>query len=218
MTQTSTTPVIDQRGKIITTAILFDTAAELSTMEQGERLAVLTDEFAPIAADIAAWCRARGHRLVESVEMTAGHRYVIEKGTDDRHGTSLAMVISSDGLEELLSPLAFALAAALEGMDVSLYFQGPAVRVLSTGFRPKLRGWGRPFSRFAAAGMAKTGHVAATTKLRQLRSLGARIYVCGGSMPHFKVAPDDLMFDDLPLVEYFTFMEVMERADVTLYS
>jgi predicted peroxiredoxin len=127
------------------------------------------------------------------------------------------MVISSDGLEELLSPLGFALAAALEGMDVHLYFQGPAVRVLTHQFRLKLRGWARPFSRFAEAGMRKAGHIPAKQKLEQLRNLGAQLYVCGASMPHFKVTEDELMFGDLPLVEYFTFMAIMERADIQLY-
>lgn len=218
MTANTTIPVLDRRGKSISTAIVFDVAAELDQMAEGDRLDIITDDFKPIEEDIAAWCRMREHRLIESTATPAGQRYIIEKGTGRRRDTRLAMVISSDGLEELLSPLAFALAAALEGMDVNLYFQGPAVRVLTRNYRPKLKGWARPFSRFAAAGMAKTGHVAAAVKLQQLRSLGAKIYVCGGSMPHFKVSPEDLMFDDLPLVEYLTFMEVMEQADVTLYN
>ena len=39
-------------------------------------------------------------------------------------GKKVAMVISNSGLEELLSPLGFALGAALEGMEVHMYFQG----------------------------------------------------------------------------------------------
>jgi predicted peroxiredoxin len=126
-------------------------------------------------------------------------------------------VISSDGLEELLSPLGFALAAALEGMAVHLYIQGPAVRVLTRGFRPKLHGWARPFSRFAASGLTNTGHIPAPEKLRQLRSLGTQIYMCGPSMQHFKVKPEDLIFQDLPVIEYLTFMPIMEEADVHIY-
>ena len=131
--------------------------------------------------------------------------------------TKLAMVISPDGLEELLSPLGFALGAALEGIDVHLYFQGPAVRVLANGFKPKLKGWGRPFTRFAAAGMTKSGHIPAQDKLRQLHSLGAQLYACGGSLPHFKVKAEDFIFDDIPVVEYLTFMPVMEGADIQMY-
>ena len=208
---------LDGRGKTITTYVVFAAAAELRSMKQGEVLELLTDEFEPFRHDIAAWCEASGNVLRSVDRATTGLVFEIEKGSRPGKESSLAIVISVDGLEELLSPLGFALAAALEGIDVHLYFQGPAVRVLTRGFRPRLKGWGRPFSRFAAAGMAKSGHIAAQEKLQQLRTMGGRIYACGGSMPHFKVSKEDLMFDDLPIIEYLSFMPIMEKADVSLY-
>lgn len=209
---------MDRRNKTITTLVIYDVDAELRGMRQGEVLEVLTDDFEPFRADIGAWCEATGQRLVLIESTVNGLRFLIEKRPARTKDTSLAMVISSDGLEELLSPLGFALAAALEGIDVHLYVQGPAVRVLAEGFRPKLGGWSRPFSRFAAAGLNKTGHLPAQQKLQQLRNLGAHIYMCGPSMEHFKVAKEDLIFDDLPLVEYFTFMAVMEQSDIHIYT
>jgi TusA-related sulfurtransferase/predicted peroxiredoxin len=208
---------LDGRGKTITTFVVFDAVTELETMNDGEVLELLTDEFEPFREDIAAWCRTTGQELLSVERTSAGYRFLIEKHPARRKDTSLAMVISDNGLEELLSPLAFALAGALEGIEVNLYFQGPAVRVLAEGFRPRLKGWARPFSRFAAAGMAESGHIPAQNKLRQLRGLGAHIYVCGGSMQHFKVEQRDLIFDDLPIVEYLTFMSVMEEADIHIY-
>jgi predicted peroxiredoxin len=53
--------------------------------------------------------------------------------------------------------------------------------------------------------------------LHQLRRLGGHLYVCGGSLQPFKVNREDLIFDDLPIVEYLTFMSVMERTDLHLY-
>jgi len=50
--------------------------------------------------------------------------------------------------------------------------------------------------------------------MRQLRGLGAKIYMCGPSMQHFRVKSDALIFDDLPLVEYVSFMPIMKEADV----
>ncbi len=213
----TTTPLVDARGKTISTYVVFDTAAEMLTLKEGAVLELLTDDYEPIERDVTAWCQSTGHQLISSEVTPSGRSFAIRKGPAKEAGTSLAMVISADGLEELLSPLGFALAAALNGMEVHLYFQGPAVRVLTRGFRPKLSGWSRPFSRLAAAGMSKTGHLPPQQKLRQLRSLGAKIYVCGASMPHFKVKREDLLFDDLPLVEYFTFIAVLEQADVNLY-
>jgi predicted peroxiredoxin/TusA-related sulfurtransferase len=209
---------LDRRGKTITTFVVYDAAEELAKMTNGDVLEILTDDFEPFRADIAAWCRTTGQRLIGTEATADGLLFLIEKRAPQAKDTSLAMVMSSDGLEELLSPLGFALAAALEGIDVHLFVQGPAVRVLSHRFRPHLRGWARPFSRFAAAGMTKTGHIPAQEKLHQLRSLGARIYMCAPSMQHFKVTTEDLIFDDLPLVEYLTFMAVMEHADIHIYD
>lgn len=218
MDSTSPTQSIDRRGKTISTFIVFDAAAALREMRDGEVLEILCDDFGPLEPEIASWCEAAGHRLIGSERLPAARRFRIAKGSRPADGRGVALVISSDGLEELLTPLGFALAAALEGSDVALYVQGPAVRVLSRGFQPKLRGWSRPFTQFAAAGLAQAGHIPAQDKLRQLRSIGARIYMCGPSMQHFKLSAGDLIFDDLPQVEYLTFMAVMQRADVHIYT
>lgn len=208
---------LDRRGKTISTFVVFDATTELATMEEGEVLELLTDDYEPLQRDITAWCESTGQVLLSSERAKAGRRFLIEKRMPKTKETSLAMVISPDGLEELLSPLGFALAAALEGIAVSLYIQGPAVRILERGYRPKLKGWARPFSRFAASDMTKSGHIPAQDKLRQLHSLGADIYMCGPSMEHFKVRPQDLILADLPGVEYLTFMSVMEGADIHLW-
>jgi TusA-related sulfurtransferase/predicted peroxiredoxin len=209
---------LNRRGKSITTFVVFDAAAELAELPDGEMLEVLTDDFEPFRRDIAAWCDMAGHRLVASESTPDGLRFLIEKGPAKAADGSLAVVLSSAGLEELLSPLGFALAAALEGMAVHVYVQGPAVRVLTRGFQPKLHGWARPFTRLAASGLRRAGHLGAQDKLRQLRSLSAEIYVCGPSMRHFKVKAEDLVFDDLPVVEYLTFMAIMKKADVHIYA
>jgi len=36
-------------------------------------------------------------------------------------------------------------------------------------------------------------------------------------MEHFKVATEELVFDDLLIVEYLAFMHVMGQADIQLY-
>ena len=214
----TTNATLERRGKTITTYVVYDAVQRLKEMNEGEILEVITDDYPAFPPDIAAWCEATGHRLVTTEPTADGLRFLLEKGPGVVQDTKLAMVISTAGLEELLSPLAFALAGALEGIDVHLYFQGPAVRVLARGFHPKLSGWGRPFSRMAAASMAKSGHIPPQEKLRQLRSLGAHFYMCAGSMDHFKVDKEDLIFDDLPLVEYLTFMKVMEESDIHIYN
>lgn len=152
------------------------------------------------------------------LEKEANHqRYCIEKTIPEQKERKLAVVISNLGLEELLSPLGFALGAALEGIDLHIYLQGPAVRVLKNGFKERFAGINRPFSSFARKALAKTGHIPPQEKVKQLRELGAHFYMCGPSMEHFGVKKDELIFDDILVAEYLTFMEVMNNADIHIF-
>lgn len=208
---------IDLRGKTITTYILFEAVARLRGMPEGGVLEIITDPFEPIGSDISAWCRMTGHKLASVEKENSLERYRIGKGTPKGSGRRLAMIISDEGLEQLISPLGFALGAAVAGMGVSIYFQGPAVRVLKRGFKEKLGGLSRPFSGFARKQLADAGHIPPQGKLRQLRELGGQFYICGPSMQHFKVRKDELLFDDVIIAEYLTYLEVMDKADIHIF-
>lgn len=209
--------LLDMWGKTITTFIAYQAARQLATLADGEALELLTDAGEDIDNDIRARCRAVGQELVSAERAGNTSTYVISRPPPRRPGRRLAAVISDSGLQELLSPLGFALAAALEGAEVSLYFQGPAVRVLATGFTEKLHGPARPFSRFARAGLTAAGHLPAQEKTDQLQVLGAHLFACGPSMRHFHIAKDDLAFPGVIVAEYLTFMEALARADIQLF-
>lgn len=208
---------LDVRGKAATTYIAFQVADMLRGMEDGSQLDLRTNDSEAIDNDIRAWCRATGNRLLFTDRDGVARDYRIEKHTGPLCRRSMAMVVSDAGLEELLSPLGFALAAALEGDEVSIYFQVPAVKVLTKDFKEKLHGLNRPFSRFAQRGMEKSGHVATREKVAQLRALGAHLYACGASMEHFGVSREDLVYDDVIVAEYLTFMAVMAQADIHIF-
>ena len=217
MSDVETVTSLDLRGKTITTFILYEAQHALQDTAVGDRIELVTDAFPAIDPDIAAWCRATGNRLIDVVVDGEARKYVIENGPQRRSGHKLAAVISDDGLFELLSPLGFALAAALEGDDVSIYFLGPAVRVLAKGYKAKMHGPGRPFSRVPRSGLARVGHIPPQDKITQLQELGAQLYACGPSMDHYKVDQADLAFEDVIVSEYLTFMEQMHTADIHLY-
>ncbi|HZD18883.1 MAG TPA: DsrE family protein [Actinomycetota bacterium] len=208
---------LDLRGKTITTYIVYEAAKVLEGMSEGEQVELLTDDFEPIEADLASWTRLAGHALERPDRTEDGLRFRVTKGRPIETLRELAVVISDPGLEDLLTPLGFALAAGLEGVRVHLFFQGPAVRVLKRGFIPRLHGWARPFSAFARRGLARVGHVHPQEKLAEIRDLGGHIYVCGPSMEHFKVRKEELVYPDLPVVEYLTFMEIMSRPGARVY-
>ncbi len=209
---------LDLRGRTITTFIAHAVHEALSEMDRGDRVDVMTDAFTAIDTDMRAWCRATGHSLVDVDTTGVSWRFTIEKGSGRHSSKRLAAIVQDDGLLELLSPLGFALAAALEGHDVALFFQGRAVKVLEEGYVAKLHGFGRPFSRFPRVGLERAGHIPPQAKIRQLQQLGARIYACGPSMDHFKVAETELAFDDVIVAEYLTFMEQMDAADIHVYT
>jgi predicted peroxiredoxin/TusA-related sulfurtransferase len=217
MSKISANESIDMRVKKITTFILYHAVEKLQDMKEGEVLEVITENFDPIESDIKAWCRMTGHRLVELEKEENYQRYYIEKATLKEKEKKLALVISDPGLEELLSPLGFALGAALGQIDVYIYFQGPAVKVLKKDFKEKLHGINRFFSSFARKGLADIGHIPPQDKLRQLKELGVHFYICGPSMEHFGVKKNELIFDDVIVAEYLTFMEIMDKADIHIF-
>jgi len=208
---------IDMMGKKITTYILYEAAKKLANMKEGEILEITTDNFEPIESDIRAWCRMTGHNLVEFQKESDYQKYYIKKGKPKEREDTLALVISNPGLEALLSPLGFAIGAALGGTEIYIYLQEPAVKVLKKGFKEKLHGINRFFSSFARKGLAEIGHIPPQDKLKQLRDLGAHLYICGPSMEHFGVRKSELIFDDVIVAEYLTFMEIMKKADIHIF-
>ncbi len=217
MSNLSSHKSIDMRGKTITPYILYHADQQLGYMKEGEVLEISTDNFEAIENDFRAWSRMTGHGIVDLESGNDYQRYYIKKSGIKQNEKKLAMTISDASLEKLIAPLGLAVSAALSGTDVYIYFQGPAVRVLKKNFRSKLSGLGRPFSSFARKGMEKVGHVPPQDKLNQLKELGAHFYICGGSMQPFGVKKKDLIFDDINIAEYFTFLEIMDSADTTIY-
>lgn len=218
MNSVDTDRSLDLRGRTITTHILHAVHQALVEIEEGQDIQFETDAHPAIENDVGAWCRSTGTKLVEMTVSDESFRFRIIKGPPHRSGQKLAVVISDDGLFELLSPLGFALAASLEGHYVSLYLQGRAVRVLRNGFTARIHGLGRPFSRFPRVGLERAGHVSPQTKIAQIQDLGGRIYACGRSLDHYRVRNDDLAFDGVTIAAYFTFMEQMAGADVHVYA
>jgi predicted peroxiredoxin/TusA-related sulfurtransferase len=207
---------IDTRGRSITTAVIYEAVLAMRLLAEGESVEVLTDDSEAIDNDVRAWCRTAGHQLLRTAVEPGAARYQIAKGAPPETHHSLAVIITDPGLLELLSPLGFALGAALGGSKVHIYFQGPGVRVLKKDYKPRLGGLSRPFSRFARRGLERVGHYPAAEKLRQLQDLGAQLYVCGPSMERFGVPKDQLAFDGVTVAAYLTFVEVMNSSDVQI--
>ncbi|MDH3225529.1 MAG: DsrE family protein [Thermoleophilia bacterium] len=208
---------LDMRGRSITTFVVYEIASRVDRCEVGQAVDVVVDDTEALDRDLRAWSAATGNEVRGGAPTAGGREYSIVKGVPRETDLALAMVISNPGLFELLSPLGFALAASLEGISVRIYFQAQAVRVLKSGFTPRIQGVARPFSRFARRGLERAGHVHPQDKLRQLEQRGADFYLCGPSMEHFKVSKEDLIFPDAKIAAYLTFMSVMAESDIHVF-
>ena len=213
----STTDYIDFSGKKITAYILNEAVLQLNKIDIGETIKIKVDNYEAIENDLKAWSRITGNQL-EILESDSNYKiFQLEKKREFISNKKFAIIISDKGLEELLSPLGFAWAAAVSGMEVHIYIQGPAVNIMKKGYKEKLKGFSSIFSGFARKGLARIGHIPPQEKIIELKKLGAKIYLCQPSMDHFKVKKSDLIFTDIIIAEYITFLDVLKDSDIKFF-
>jgi TusA-related sulfurtransferase/predicted peroxiredoxin len=200
---------LDLRGNGLTTDIVARAINRLDAMKAGESLSIEVDADEAIDNDLRAWCEATGNHLLTVEEGGSARTYVIEKGVPLAIVHRMALVLSSSAHDHLEAPLSLAQAAALEGVEVSIFFEGPAVAILTTAFPamgPRLRR-----SRRAA-------REAAHARVRQIHDLGGDLYACEHSLREHKIRRDEIAFDRVVHAEYLTFLPVMEDADIQLLA
>jgi predicted peroxiredoxin len=208
---------LDLSGKKISTYIIYNVIEYFKNKQPGDKVNVKTDNYEAIKNDLASWSRMTGYpvRCVETKDDYLIYEFI--KGEKINKNKKLAMVISEAELGKLISPLGLAICCVLSGYDVNIYFQGPAVRTLSKGFKEKLPGFSSIFSGFARSGLEKMGQIPAQQKLKVLQELGAKFYVCQPSMDHFGVKEKDIVFNGIIICEYLTFLDILNSADLKFF-
>ena len=136
---------LDMRGKTITTHILFHTAQALKGLGENDVQEIVTDRYPAIVSDIKAWCRMTGNAFVSTEPGDKHQVFYIKKGPKRKPDKKMALVIPTNALDELISPLGFALGAAVSNNEVHIFFQGPGVKVLKRNYNEKLGGGGAVF-------------------------------------------------------------------------
>jgi len=210
--------IIDFSGKKISGFIIADISEKFENLEINDVIRIKTDNYKAIQSDLHAWCSMTGHKVSLTEKNENSLCFDITKSVEKlNRDKKYSIIISNNGLEELLSPLGFSVGAALSGYQVNIYFQGPAVKVLSNEFKEKLKGSNAIFSRFARNGLSKIGHSPAQDKLRILEKYGAKFYICQPSMDHFGLKEQNIAFSNTVICEYFTFLEVLEKSDCKFF-
>ncbi|MGI9648044.1 MAG: sulfurtransferase TusA family protein [Acidimicrobiia bacterium] len=200
---------LDLRGTGLTTEIVTRAISRLDAMSPGEALFIRVDAAEAIDNDLRSWCEATGNHLVRVDDNGDSRIYVIEKGVPMSVVHRLALVISSPEHDHLEAPLSLALAAALEGVDASIFFEGPAVRLLAPAPDPGRR-W---FRRAKVRALDE-----ARNQLQQIHDLGGHLYVSERSLAEFGLSHVELAFGRIIHAEYLTFLPVMEEADIQLLA
>ncbi|MBT8165629.1 MAG: hypothetical protein HKO63_02860 [Acidimicrobiia bacterium] len=200
---------LDLRGNALTTDIVARAINRLDDMKAGETLLVEVDADEAIDNDLRAWCEATGNHLVDVEDAGDTRTYAIEKGVPIKVVHKMALVLSSAAHDHLEAPLALAQAATLEGVGVSIFFEGPAVAVLSAAF-PTSGSRLRPSRRAAR----RDAH----ERVQQIHDLGGDLYACERSLRQHHVRRDEIAFERVIHCEYLTFLPVMEDADIQLLA
>ena len=200
---------LDLRGTGLTTDIVARAINRLDAMPAGGSLALQVDAAEAIDNDLRAWCEATGNHLLDVTDRDGYRIYLIEKGVPIKVVHNLALVISSPDHDHLEAPLSLALAAALEGVGVSIFFEGPAIAVLTSAF-PNRGGWFRR-SRQAAL---RDAH----DRVQQIHDLGGDLYACERALIELEIDHQDIAFDRVIHAQYLTFVPVMEEADIQLLA
>ena len=201
---------LDLRGNGVTTDIVARAINRFEAMAAGESLSLEVDAGEAIDNDLRAWCEATGNHLITVVDHGAHRTYIIEKGVPVSVVHKLAMVISTPEHDHLVAPLSLALAAALEGVEVSIFFEGQAVRILTAGYAgPTSSLFGRKRHK-----VRREAH----DRVRQIHDLGGDLYACERALNEHLLKPIDLAFDRIIHAEYLTFLPIMEEADIQLLA
>ncbi|MBI9098015.1 MAG: DsrE family protein [Spirochaetaceae bacterium] len=208
---------IDCKGKTISTFIIFYLFQGLSEIENDQYVDLIIDNTDYVKNDIVSWANYCDIQILSEEEIDGSIQIRFVKQSQINKGKSFALALAEDGLGELLSPLGFALGAALSGYDVRIFLNGPAVKIVEKGFKEKLSGFSRIFSGFARRGLNNIGHISPTQKLLQLKQLGAEIYICGPSADQFKLNRNKVIIEDVKYVEYMTIIPILAEADINFF-
>jgi predicted peroxiredoxin/TusA-related sulfurtransferase len=209
MTASGPTKTIDARGTHVSNDLLAIVVENLSDLAVGDTLEVLTEDFQAIDNDLRSWSAVTGHEIIAAGPAGGGLRFLLRKGQPLTTAHKLVAVVSSDRSTVLDAPLGFATAAAVEGLEVSVFFRGAGVRLLDKGYTPR-RHLRRIFSR-------KRRRVRREDVFR-LFDNGVDVYACALSMEDYGVTARDLLFSDIAVVEYPTIVKVMEEADIHIIA
>ena len=104
----------------------------LESITDGEIVTVKIGNYKPVRDEVLRYFEYAGHRIVGLEEGESSLTFQIQKGSTNYSGRSLAVLINHSDEKGMHQSLEAAWMAALSGMNVTIYVDGPAVKYLYT--------------------------------------------------------------------------------------
>lgn len=218
----------DAQGRVLVDArwtwkpyrVAYEVIRALRGLDVGSAVELITRDDKGLLNDLGIWCRAAGHELADVRPGGGDARVLIRKGEPVHSDKRMTVVMSTANLEHAVYPLDKALAGAVLGMNVSMVFEGAAVRLLKRGYRPRLSGLaGRAFTGMVERVMRREiGWPLPQESILILEDLGARFYVCSPSMVGYGVREQDLIIGEYTPGAVVAWADLLARSDVQILS
>jgi len=133
--------------------------------------------------------------------------------------TIVAIVVSKNTLDMAYPPLIIAETAAAMGMEVHLFFTFWGLYLLKKGGaeKAKLPGLMRFFTGMMQKKMEKVGVKPLREMIREAKELGVKFHACQTTMEVLGIKREDLIEEVDDVMGAASFLEIAERAKITLF-
>ncbi len=143
MTFEATRPLlIDAKHTSSTPIVLCELLRDFISLNPEDMVELVIKNNKGIFRDICLWCERTGNELITS-EHTSDDvdiHCIIQKGEGVRNRKKMVVVVSRSELRAVVDVMEKALAGAVLGMEVTVFFEGSGVQLLRAGYRAVVGG------------------------------------------------------------------------------
>ncbi len=139
--------------------------------------------------------------------------------TPQNEKTIVAIIVSKNTLDMAYPPLILAQTAAAMGMEAHLFFTFWGLELIKKGGaeKAKLPGFMRFFTGMMEKKMAKVGVKPLREMIREAKELGVKFHACQTTMEVLGIKKEDLIEEVDDVMGAASFLEIAEKAKITLF-
>lgn len=130
----------------------------------------------------------------------------------------LSIIITRDTLESVYPAMIIGTGASTQGVETHIFFGFFGANILVKGFEGKLKLSEdyRDYRKIFTNRIKNMGLPSIQELIRNAREMGAKIYICEGSLPFLNLSKEDLIEVVDKEVGIAEFLELVENSDLSL--